>query len=67
MYATFSVPWVSYISMISIVENYYTSCRSMVHHGDDDENVIIMMITWQHSMIVMLDECINHGMNDVKV
>ena len=67
MYATFSVPWVSYISMISIVVNYNTSCRSMDHHGEDDGNVIVIMITWHHSMIVVLDEGINHGMNGVKV
>ena len=33
----------------------------------DDGNGIIMMITWHHNMMIMLDEYINHGMNGVKV
>ena len=38
----------------------------MVHHGYDDGNVIVIMITWHHSMMVMYDCGIIHGMNDVK-
>ena len=34
---------------------------------NDDDNGIMMMITWCHSMITMPDEYINHGMNGVKV
>ena len=38
----------------------------MVHHGYDDDNVIVIMITWHHSMMIMYDCGIIHGMNDVK-
>ena len=34
---------------------------------NDGGNGIMMMITWHHSMMIMLDEYINHGMNGVKV
>ena len=33
---------------------------------NDDSNGVMMMITWYHSMMIMHDEGINHGMNDVK-
>ena len=38
----------------------------MVHHGYDDDNVIVVMITWHHSMMIVYDCGIIHGMNDVK-
>ena len=34
---------------------------------NDDENGIMMMITWHHSMMIMYDYIIHHGMNGVKV
>ena len=53
--------------MVSIVVNYHTSCRSMDHHGEDGDNVIVVVITWHHNMMIRHDDAINHGMNDDKV
>ena len=33
----------------------------------DEGNGIIMMITWHHSMVMMDDYAIHHGINGVKV
>ena len=49
--------------MINIALSYHTSCRSMDHHGEDDGNVIVIMITWHRSMMIMLIQDHNHSSN----